>query len=133
NPAAAACRDVALLLAAARAALLAATAFLVYGCPGASFGFLRGNAPILVTFLDVPGLAFLLAGVTRLVATWHARPPSWSPPTMGTQRESPCSGPVPGGACQVADRSVFVATFEPVPRGLRLTGDAGVRNWADHE
>src|SRR6478672_7609841 len=53
------------------AALLAAAAFLVHGCPGALRGGLRRNALLLVAFLDVLGLALLLAGVGTLVSTRH--------------------------------------------------------------
>src|SRR4051794_19588453 len=57
--------------AAARAALLPAAGFLVHGCPRPAFGFALRRAALLVTFLDVLGLAFLLVRVTRLVASWH--------------------------------------------------------------
>ena len=50
-------------LAAARAALLAAAGFLVHRGPGAPLGLVRGDAALLVAFLDVLGLPFLLVGV----------------------------------------------------------------------
>src|SRR5688500_11120754 len=68
-------RGAVFLLAPARAALLAAASFLVDGGPGAAFGFLSFDATLLVTLLDVLGLALLLAAVTRLVAAWHGAPP----------------------------------------------------------
>jgi hypothetical protein len=58
-------------MASARAAFLAATGFFIDGGPGAAFGFLFGGATIFVAFLDVLGLAFLFAGITRLVSTRH--------------------------------------------------------------
>ena len=59
------------LLPATRAALLAATGFLVHGGPSASRGFLTGRAALLIAFLDVFGLALLLAAVLGFASAWH--------------------------------------------------------------
>jgi hypothetical protein len=56
---------------AAGAALLPAVRFLVHGRPSAPFGLLLRNAAVFVAFLDVLGLALLLAGVTGFVAAGH--------------------------------------------------------------
>ncbi len=39
--------------------------------PRRALSFLFGDAAFLVAFLDVPGLAFLLIGICRLVTAWH--------------------------------------------------------------
>jgi hypothetical protein len=45
--------------------------FLVDGCPGAAFGLALRNAALLISFLDIHGLALLLVGVAGLVAAGH--------------------------------------------------------------
>lgn len=58
--------------AAPRAALLfTAAGLLVDRGPGARFGFLFGQAFILIGVLDVLGLALLFLGVLAFVAAWH--------------------------------------------------------------
>src|SRR5581483_7536841 len=59
-------------LAAARAALLAAAGLLVDRGPGAPLGLAPADAALLVAFLDVLGLALLLAGIARLIPAGHA-------------------------------------------------------------
>jgi len=61
DPAATPRGDVGVLDAAAGTALVAAAGFLVDGRPRAPLGFLLADAALLVTFLDMFGLAFLLA------------------------------------------------------------------------
>jgi len=39
--------------------------------PGAPLGFLPADAAILVSFLDVFGLAFLFAAIAGFIAAWH--------------------------------------------------------------
>src|SRR5438132_34081 len=56
------------LLAAARAALLAAAGLFVHGGPGPALRLRLGRAAVLVASLDVLGLTFLLLGVLRLVS-----------------------------------------------------------------
>src|SRR5262249_22585960 len=65
------------LAAAGAARLLAAGIVLVDRGPGAPLGFLLADALLLVTFLDVLGLALLLVGVFRLAALGHERSPYW--------------------------------------------------------
>src|SRR5258705_9281883 len=61
--------------AATRAALVAAAGLLVDGRPCAPLGFLLADAAMLVSFLDVFGLAFLLVGVAGFIAARHGRLP----------------------------------------------------------
>src|ERR1700759_5303918 len=56
---------------AAGAALLPAVRFLVHGRPSAPFRLPFRNAAVFVAFLDVLGLALLLAGVAGFVAAGH--------------------------------------------------------------
>ena len=44
---------------------------LVHGSPSPTFGFVFGDATILVAFLDVLGLSFFLVGVLRFVSAGH--------------------------------------------------------------
>src|SRR6266478_7689678 len=62
--------------AATRAALVAAAGLLVDGRPCAPLGFLLADAAMLVSFLDVFGLAFLLVGVAGFIAARHGCLPS---------------------------------------------------------
>src|SRR5690349_2763180 len=55
----------------ARPALLAAFCFFVHSCPSSAFCLSLGSPATLIAFFDMSGLAFLLVGVTRLVAAWH--------------------------------------------------------------
>src|SRR5690606_13962532 len=55
----------------ARAGLLATAILLVDGRPGDAFGGFLAAPAGLLAFLDVFGLAFLLAGVAGLVTAWH--------------------------------------------------------------
>jgi hypothetical protein len=64
-------RLVHLLAAAGTAGLLSAASHIVDGGPGTALGFVLADTALLIAFLDVLGLAFLLAGVFRLVATGH--------------------------------------------------------------
>jgi len=59
---------------------LAAAVVFVDGGPGASLGFLFGDAAPLVALGDVVGLAFLLVGVFRFVAARHAALPGQAAP-----------------------------------------------------
>jgi hypothetical protein len=59
-------------LAAARSAgALSAAVVFVDGRPGATLGFLLGNAAAFVALLDMLRFPFLLVGVFRLFAAWH--------------------------------------------------------------
>src|SRR4029450_6228666 len=64
----------ALFPAAATPALLAAPALLVHGSPGATFRFFLRRAALLVTFFDMFGFAFLLAGIFRFASPRHSSP-----------------------------------------------------------
>src|SRR5690348_15902091 len=59
------------LAAAGPTGLLAAAVVLVHGRPGPALGLLVGDAALLVALGDMIGLALLLVGVFRLVATGH--------------------------------------------------------------
>src|SRR4051812_39498064 len=59
------------LLAAPRAALLAAAGLFVDGGPGAALGLFLTDAAALVAFLDVGRLALLFSAVRGLVAARH--------------------------------------------------------------
>lgn len=59
------------LVAAAGTGFVAAAAFLVDSRPGTPFGFLLGDAAILVALLDMLGLAFLLVGIVGFVTFRH--------------------------------------------------------------
>jgi hypothetical protein len=48
---------------------------LIFGRPGATFRFLAGNASLLITLLDVPGLTLLFVCIAALVAAWHKNLP----------------------------------------------------------
>ncbi len=58
-------------LAAPRAALFAATGFFVHRGPSAAFHFFRSHTSVIVTFLNVLGLAFLFRCVTGFISPWH--------------------------------------------------------------
>jgi hypothetical protein len=62
---------VAFAVAVAGTGFFTATGALVYGGPGAAFGFLFAKSAVLVTFLDMFGLAFLLVRIRRFIASWH--------------------------------------------------------------
>src|SRR5450631_950733 len=62
-----------LRLAAAGSTFLAAARGLVDSRPRAPLGLILGNAAILVSFLDVLGLALLLSGMALLASTRHHR------------------------------------------------------------
>jgi hypothetical protein len=64
------------LLACHAPTFLAPVVLLVDGGPSSPLGFILGYATPLIAFLDVFGLALLLAGVTGLVATWHGGSPA---------------------------------------------------------
>src|SRR5690349_13442617 len=57
-------------LAAARAALFAATRRFVHRGPGAALGFFRTNTAVFVALLNVFSLPFLFRCVTRFVSAW---------------------------------------------------------------
>lgn len=77
-------------LAPARAALLTAVILLVDGGPCPALGFVLRNTALLVAFLDLRGLALLLAGVAGFVTTRHvsvshrSRPPKSGVCCFGT-------------------------------------------------
>src|SRR5688500_16459050 len=58
-------------LAAARAGFFATTIILVDGSPGAPLCFLLRHTFLLITFLDMVGLAFLLVRIGGLITSWH--------------------------------------------------------------
>ncbi len=60
-----------LVMAAAGAGFLAATALLVDGSPGAGLGLLLGNATVFVAFLNVLSLALLFVGIGGFVTLGH--------------------------------------------------------------
>lgn len=62
-------------MATAGSGLLATTAFLVNGGPGAALGLLLGNATVFVALLDVVSLALLLVGIGGLVTLRHGTSP----------------------------------------------------------
>jgi hypothetical protein len=57
--------------AAAGATHAAAMRNLIFGGPGAAFGYFLGYAPLFVTLFNVLGLTLLLVRVTALIATGH--------------------------------------------------------------
>src|SRR5262249_7350350 len=75
DPAATFRGDIGIGNAAPRTALVAAAGFLVHRRPSAPLGFLFPDAPLLVTLLDMFGLAFLLVGIAGFVAARHDRLP----------------------------------------------------------
>jgi hypothetical protein len=90
-----------LRLAKAGTAFLSASGFLVDRCPRPALRFLFGNAPVFVAFGNMIGLAYLLAGVARLVTAWHGEAPAYQGP------KAIRAGGVPLAAAMTAAGNLF--------------------------